>query len=153
MKKLEEILQEHALFQGLDRAICSEVCGCARNTRFVADEHLFREGGEAEEFYLIRQGRVALEFKTPDGTPLTFRTVHEGDLVGISWLVPPYRWHYDARALEPTRAIAVNALCLRQKCEQDHDLGYEMMKRFVPVLVERLHTAQLQLVDVYGVPD
>jgi CRP/FNR family cyclic AMP-dependent transcriptional regulator len=64
--------------------------------------------------------------------------------------VPPYRWTYDARALELVRAIAMDATCLRDKCEADHDLGYELMKRFMPVMVERLHSTRLQMLDVYG---
>jgi hypothetical protein len=87
---------------------------------------------------------------TPGRGSITFQTVGVGEIVGVSWLVPPYRWTYDARALELTRAIAMDAGCLRGKCEQDHDLGYEVMKRFVPVLVERLQATRLQILDVYG---
>jgi CRP-like cAMP-binding protein len=76
--------------------------------------------------------------------------VGEGELAGVSWLIPPYRWTYDARAVEDTRAIAVNARCLRERCEDDHDLGYEMMKRFMPVLIQRLQATRLQILDVYG---
>ena len=70
----------------------------------------------------------------------------------MSWLIPPYRWTYDAQALELMRAIAMDADCLRGKCEADHDLGYDLMKRFVPVLVERLQATRLQMLDVYGTP-
>ena len=70
----------------------------------------------------------------------------------MSWLVPPYRWTNDAKAIELTRAIAMDATCLRQKCEGDHDLGYEMMKRFMPILIQRLQATRLQILDVYGVP-
>ena len=80
-------------------------------------------------------------------------TVGEGEIVGVSWLIPPYRWTYDAKALDLVRAIGMDATCLRQKSEDDHDLGYEMMKRFVPVLVERLQTTRLQILDVYGAHD
>lgn len=73
-----------------------------------------------------------------------------GDFVGASWLIPPYRWAFDARAVELTRATSIDAACLRGKCEADHDLGYEMMKRFLPPLVKRLHATRLQLLDVYG---
>jgi len=71
-------------------------------------------------------------------------------MVGLSWLIPPWRWTYDARAIDDTRAIAIDALCLRQKCEADHDLGYEMMKRFMPVVIQRLQATRLQILDVYG---
>jgi CRP-like cAMP-binding protein len=147
---LERIIGEHRFFAGLNEGFRQLVCGCAKNVRFEADQYLFHEGDAADWFYLIRQGRVALAATLPGGGTTTFQTVNVGEVVGLSWLVPPYRWTFDAKALEMTRAIAMDASCLRRKCEEDHDLGYEMMKRFVPVLVERLQAAQLQMLDVYG---
>ena len=113
-------------------------------------QYLFREDDPADWFYLIRHGRVALAVMMPGRGSITFQTVGVGEIVGVSWLVPPYRWTYDAKAIELTRAIAMDAGCLRGKCEQDHDLGYEVMKRFVPILVERLQATRLQILDVYG---
>jgi len=81
---------------------------------------------------------------------LTIQTVGENEIVGASWLVSPYRWGFDAKALELTRAISLDAACLRGKCEEDHDLGYEMMKRFMPILIQRLQATRLQILDVYG---
>lgn len=153
MEGLERILREHRFFAGLDARFCQVVCGCAKNVRFEANQYLFHEGDAADWFYLIRHGRVALATTVPGRGAITFRTVGIGEVVGVSWLVPPYRWTYDAKALELTRAIAMDAACLRRKCEEDHDLGYELMKRFVPVLVERLHSTRLQILDVYGRAD
>jgi CRP/FNR family transcriptional regulator, cyclic AMP receptor protein len=150
---LERIIREHPFFAGLDEAYCKLVCGCAKNVRFEAGQYLFHEGGPADVFYLVRHGRVALEVTAPGQGAVTFQTVGEGEIVGVSWLIPPYRWTYDARALELVRAIAMDATCLRQKCDADHDLGYEMMLRFVPVLVERLQATRLQILDVYGTHD
>ncbi|MGE0333988.1 MAG: cyclic nucleotide-binding domain-containing protein [Gammaproteobacteria bacterium] len=152
MEGLERIVREHRFFVGLDDAFCKLVCGCAKNVRFEAGQYLFHEGEPADRFYLLRHGRVALEVTTPGRGAVSFQTVGEDEVVGVSWLIPPYRWTYDAKALELVRAIAMDATCLRQKCEADHDLGYEMMKRFVPVLVERLHATRLQILDVYGAP-
>jgi CRP/FNR family cyclic AMP-dependent transcriptional regulator len=126
------------------------VTGCARNHRYDAGKYLFREGGFASEFFLIRHGRVALEIIAPGQTPIVFETLGEGDIVGASWLVAPYRWMFDARAVALTRAIGIDAECLRGKCEADHHLGYEMMKRFLPILVQRLDATRLQILDVYG---
>jgi CRP-like cAMP-binding protein len=95
---------------------------------------------------------VALETSAPGRAVVAFQTVGEGEIVGVSWLVPPYRRAYDAKALELTRAIAMDATCIRQKCEDDHDLGYELMKRFVPIVIERLNATRLQILDVYGTP-
>jgi hypothetical protein len=74
----------------------------------------------------------------------------EGEILGWSWLIPPYNWHFDARAVELTRAIALDGKCLRNKCEQDHDLGYELLKRFAHIMEQRLQATRLQLLDVYG---
>lgn len=150
METLERILGEHAFFQGLDPAFIELACGCAKNVRFKADEFIAREGEEVDAFYLVRHGRVALQLFSPARGAMTFQTIGEGGVFGFSWIVPPYRWTYDARALEPTRALAMDAACLRAKCEADHHLGYGIMKRFMPVLTERLHATRLQLLDVYG---
>jgi CRP-like cAMP-binding protein len=149
---LETIISTHRFFRDLDPSFSELVSGCAENVRFSANDYLFHEGDGAEAFYLIRHGRVSLEIKAPGRQPMQFMTAGEGDIVGISWLVPPYRWTYDAKALELVRAISLDATCLREKCETDNHLGYELMKRFVPALAERLHNTRLQLLDLYGKP-
>ena len=150
MEGLERIIKEHQFFRDLDPRFVALVVGCAKNVRFEAGEYLFREGGAADQFYLIRHGRVALEMVSPSGGAVTFQTLGEGELVGLSWFVPPYRWAYDARALELTRAVSLDAVCLRRKLDDDHDLGYEVMQRLVPVLIDRLQGTRLQMLDVYG---
>jgi CRP/FNR family transcriptional regulator, cyclic AMP receptor protein len=147
---LERILCAHPLFAGMGEEYCGLVGGCARNVRFDKGQYLFREGEPASEFYLIRQGRVALEIAAPGRAPLRFLTLNEGEIAGVSWLVPPYRWICDAQALELTRAVSIDARCLRDKAEANHDFGYEMLKRFSAVLVQQVHAAQLQILDVYG---
>lgn len=150
MEGLEQLLAQHPFLAGISAEHSQLVAGCARNHRYDAGEYLFREGGAADEFFLIRHGQVALEIVAPGRSPIVFATLHEGDIVGASWLVPPYRWMFDARAVTLTRAIGIDAACLRGKCETDHHLGYEMMKRFLPILVQRLHATRLQILDVYG---
>jgi CRP-like cAMP-binding protein len=150
MRGLERIVLEHPFFAGLGAEFGEAISGCARNLRFAADDYLFREGEPANEFYLIRHGVVALEIHAPGQPPIVVATLREGDVLDASWLVPPYRWRFDARAVELTRALGVDANCLREKCEADHDLGYELMKRFVGAMGERLRTAHLQALDLYG---
>jgi CRP/FNR family cyclic AMP-dependent transcriptional regulator len=149
---LDRIVCGHPFFAGLEEGFCHLVCGCAKNVRFKANEYLFREGEPADQIFMLRQGSIALEMAAPGRNAVTFQTLGEGEVVGVSWLIPPYRWSYDARALELVRAISLDATCLRDKCEADHDLGYDMMKRFLPLLVERLHAARMQILDVYGTP-
>jgi CRP/FNR family transcriptional regulator, cyclic AMP receptor protein len=150
MENLERILAEHPFFSGLDGAFIKLACGCAKNARFEAEQYIAHEGDAADQFYLVRQGRVALQISAPGRGAAVFLTLGPGDVFGVNWLAPPYRWSYDARALEVTRAIAMDARCLRDKCESDHALGYDLMKRLMPVLIERLHATRLQFLDLYG---
>lgn len=150
MQSMEQTLREHPFFAGLTPPALALVSGCAKNIRFAPGEYLLREGAPADWFYLLRHGRAALQILIPGRAPKTLQTLRAGEVVGVSWLIPPYRWTYDAQAIEPVRAAAIDAACLRGKCEQDHDLGYELMKRFMPVLIQRLQGARLQLLDVYA---
>jgi CRP/FNR family transcriptional regulator, cyclic AMP receptor protein len=149
---LEKPIKEHRFFADLEPSYCEMIAGCGKNVRFDAGQYLFHEGESADQFFLIRHGRVAFEVTVPGRGAVRFLTLDPGEIAGVSWLVPPYRWNYDAKALELTRAIALDAKCLRGKCEEDHHLGYQLMKRFVPELVRRLHTTRLHLLDVYGKP-
>lgn len=150
---LESLVCEHSAFAGLALPYCTLIGGCGRNVRFDKGAYLFREGEPADAFFLVRHGRVGLELMAPGRRALRFLTIGPGEIAGVSWLIPPYRWLYDAQALELTRAVAIDARCLRDKAEADHDFGYEIMKRFATVLVQRLHAAQLQMLDVFGAGD
>jgi CRP-like cAMP-binding protein len=147
---LEEIIREHRFFQGLEERYIQLVVGCAKNARFPEGHVIFHEGDAANEFFFIRQGLVAVELSIPHRGPVTVQTVGEGEVLGWSWLLPPYRWHFNARTLEATSALVFDGQCLRAKCEEDHDLGYELLKRFIHIISERLDVTRLQLMDVYG---
>ena len=149
MRPLETVLIEHPFFEGLGPEFSEMIAGCGKQVRYEAGEFLYRLGDPADTFYIIRRGSVGLELPDPQGAVM-FETEHPGDVLNAAWIVPPYRCSTDARALETTIAIALDGKCLRDKCEADHHLGYELMKRFVPVLVERLTRARFQTLDVYG---
>jgi len=150
METLEPVLAEHPFFQALAPEDLHVLAGCAMNVRFETGQQLFREGAEANEFYLIRHGKVALEVVVPGRSSVTIQTLGPGEILGWSWLVPPYRWRFDARAVELVRAIALDGKCLRAKCEADPRLGFELLKRFAQVIIERLQATRLQLLDIYG---
>ena len=151
METLERIIAEHPFFAGLESYYTNLLIGCASNVRFDAGTYLFKEGEEANEFYLIRSGKVALEIFAPQRKPVMLATLGEGEILGWSWLLPPYLWRFHAHAVETTRVIALDGKCLRTKCEQNHDLGYEMLKRFAQIMEQRLEATRLQLLDVYAV--
>ena len=150
MGTLEAILAEHPFLKGLDPAHIELIAGCASNVRFNKGDFIFREEDEADRFYLIRHGLVALDVFVPQRGPVTIDTIQEGEVVGWSWLFPPYRWHFDARALQLTRAVAFDGKCLREKCDKDAQLGYQLVTRFAQVIMQRLQSSRLQLLDLYG---
>jgi CRP/FNR family cyclic AMP-dependent transcriptional regulator len=150
MQALDALLAGHAFFRGLAPADLQLIAGCGSNVRVAAGEPLFHEGDPADRFYLIRHGRVALEIASPERGRVVIQTLGEGELVGWSWLVPPYRMSCDGRAVELTRATAFDGACIRQKCEADPRLGYELLKRFAHVIGQRLQATRMQLLDVYG---
>ncbi len=150
MQTLEPILAAHPFFHDLEPRYLQLIVSCAANVRFEAGQFLFREGHEANAFYLLRHGTVSLEIFVPQRGSVTIQTLRAGDVLGWSWLVPPYRWHFDARALSLIRAIALDGQCLRTKCEEDHDLGYALFKRIAHLMTERLQATRLQLLDLYG---
>jgi CRP/FNR family cyclic AMP-dependent transcriptional regulator len=153
MKTLEPILRKHPFFENLDEIYLKLVTGCATNIKFNAGQFIYKHNEDADQFYIIRQGKVALEVCPPGKPPVTVQTISEGEILGWAWLVPPYRWHYDAQAIEMTRAIALDGKCLRNKCEKDNNLGYELLKRLLPVMGKSMEAARLQLVDMYGKRD
>jgi len=149
MESLEKILNEHPFFDDFPEHHLGLIVGCASNVRFETGQFIFHEGEEANTFYLIRQGKVALQIFSERRGPLTLLTLGEGEILGWSWLFPSHRYKFSARNLEPTRAFAIDGQCLRAKAEQDHDLGYDLLNRWAPVVERALEATRLQLINVY----
>ena len=150
MRSLEHVLADAPFLEGLDAERIALLAGCAGNVRFDAGEQLFREGDGADVFYVVRHGSVAVETFVPARGPMMIETIEAGEVIGWSWLFPPYRWHFDARALTQVRATSFDGACLRGKCDADPALGYTLMRRFAQVLIERLQWTRLRLLDLYG---
>jgi len=152
MESLQKVIEEHSFFKTLDEKYIEVLTGCATNETFKEGEFIFREGENADKFYLIREGQVALEIASPSQRPISIQTISNGDVLGFSWLFPPYRWCFDALAKSKVRAISMDGKCLRKKCEEDHALGYELQKRFGEIMAQRLQATRIQLMDLYKMP-
>jgi CRP-like cAMP-binding protein len=150
MKGIKALIQEHPFFAGLDEAALELIAGCASNVHFAAGQYLFHEGESANQFFLLRAGRVRLETVTPGRAPMVIETLQAGEVIGWSWLFPPYLWQFDAVAADSVRATAFEGKCLRRKCEENHDLGYELAMRCAHIIMQRLQATRVQLLDVYG---
>ena len=144
-KAVESVIAGHPFLRDLKPAHLHLLADSAMRVRFEAGELIFREGDPANRFYLLEQGRVSLESPRRDEAPVAVQVIGPGEVLGWSWLFPPYYWHFDARALEPTTAIFFYGTRLREQCEQDHSFGYEMMKRMAQVVIDRLQATRKQL--------
>lgn len=149
-ESIRDLIESHPFFEGLDPEHVRTLSGCGRNRAFPVEGHLCREGEPADVFYIIRRGRVGLEAALPDRGRVVIDSAEVGDVVGASWMFPPYRWQFDARAMEPVGVVELDAVCLRGKCDDDPELGYDLMKRFAAVFVRRMASARLRLLDLYG---
>jgi len=150
VENLESILKEHPFFKDLKQEYFDIILGCASNVRFKEGGIIFREGDKANKFYLIRYGRVAIDVSLSNHRSVSIQTIQDGDILGWSWLIPPYRARFLCRAVVDTRAIALDGKCLREKCENNHDLGYELLMRMTKVFTQRLENTRIQLLNLYG---
>lgn len=124
----------------------------ARNEHVRAGEYLFREGGAAEHFYVVMHGRVALELLSPGAGALVLDSAGDGEVLDWPWLIPPHRWLFDGRAVEPTSVVSLESACLRGKCDADPRLGYALVQRVAQVMSDRLLATRVRLLDLYGSP-
>jgi CRP/FNR family cyclic AMP-dependent transcriptional regulator len=150
METIEAVIRDAPFFEGLTPDEFELIAGCGSNVQFGEGQLVFRDGDAADTFYLLRHGSVALETFVPGRGAVTIETLEAGEVLGWSWLFPPYRWHFDARARSPVRATSFDGACLRAKCDNDPKLGYDLLTRFAQVVVERLQSTRLRLLDVYG---
>jgi CRP-like cAMP-binding protein len=142
-------LEEHPFLKELNVNHLKYISECASEVNLEAGTYLFRVGEKAEHLYLIHHGKLAVELNVGGRENLIIQTIGDGAVVGWSWLFPPYQWHFDARVMEPTYAICLDANYLRLKCEEDHDFGYELLKYISQIIFERLMSTRLQLINIY----
>ncbi|MFH1552247.1 MAG: cyclic nucleotide-binding domain-containing protein [Candidatus Omnitrophota bacterium] len=144
METLEPILKKHPFFKDLEQEHLDFIVGCASNVVFKEGEIIMKENDPADKFYLIREGMVAIEITHT----ITIQTLQGGDILGWSWLIPPYRYRFNAKVVEKVRAVALDGKCLREKCEKNHDLGYELLKRLTSVFTQRLEATRKQIISL-----
>jgi CRP/FNR family transcriptional regulator, cyclic AMP receptor protein len=146
-KPIPVLLVEHPFLRGLTHHQLVLLSDCALPARFERGEIIFREGDTADRFYVIISGKIALE-SGPAKKPVIIERIGAGEVLGWSWMLPPYKWHFTARALEPSEAILFAADILRKYCERDHSLGFELHKRISAVMMKRLQAARKKMVAI-----
>jgi CRP/FNR family cyclic AMP-dependent transcriptional regulator len=138
----------HPFLVGMNRTQLALLTDCAMATHFKPGQIIFHEGEPANRFYLLETGKVMLESGEGFGKPVVVETIGAGDLLGWSWMFPPYVWHFTARAVEPTEAIFFYGTILRE-WERDPSLGYQLYKRMAPVMLRRLQAARKKMLALH----
>jgi CRP-like cAMP-binding protein len=147
---MKSLLRDSEFFAGFDEASLELVAPHARPELFQAGAYLLRDGASAETLYLLRHGTVAVELSAPPRGRLLIQTLHQGETVGWSWLVPPYHWNFDVRAVSLVRTLSVDARVLRELAERNHEFGYRLLQRLVPLMAGRINAARMQMLDLYA---
>ena len=143
----EGCLKPHSFMDGATPEFLNHFEEFAKDVTFAKGETILREGEYADRFYLICEGSVSLETDSNGGPSITIQTLGAGELLGWSWLYPPFEWHFTARALEPCKAVELNAASLLIRAEEDPTFGYELMKRISKHLVQRLQATRKRMVQ------
>jgi len=144
---LYTLIAKQPFFKGLNSQQLQLLAGSALEMKFETGATIFEEGSPANRFYLILTGRVELSSEMEDRNVIPIQTLGPGDDLGWSWLFPPYSMHFTARTLEPTTTIFFYGTRLREQCEQDHELGYQIMKRIAEVATQSLGATQRRLMQ------
>jgi CRP-like cAMP-binding protein len=148
-EELGRILAEHPFMEGMSPEHLEKLVDMAEKTHFEAGKLIFQEGQHADNLYLILKGRVNLEVFNLDQDGLVILTVEDGEVLGWSWFVPPYRWRFDAKAVAPTDVLKFHVTELMQLCEEDTRFGYDFMKRMAAIVDQRLNAAKEHLLRSY----
>lgn len=148
-QSIADFLKELKFFEGLQEEYFKSLEVCAEEISFAKGRLIANEGDHVDKIYFIQHGAVNIEYHSRGHFEI-LETLHEHDVFGWGWLTQPQIWHFDVRARNAVRTIALDVKAMTQKCDLDHSFGYEMMKRFIPVIAHRLDMARLQLMDVYS---
>jgi len=147
---IAERVLAHPFFVGIDPTLVHAMTSKAEERTYDVGEMLVREGKSAEEFFLVIEGKIALEVGAADRPGITVETIGRGEILGWSWLVSPHRWRFDARALKPTTVVAINASVARYALAAHPAFGYQFLMKLLPVIAERLENTRVQLLDIHG---
>lgn len=146
--ELLAFLKQHSLFQCVEPGCASWLTSCAKVVQYEAGDFLLRTGKSADYLFVIVKGRVSIEAPPAgDKGAIIIQTLADGDTVGWSWMLPPYTWNLDARALEKVEAVAIDAKLLRARLDTDPVMAAKMYRRFSEVMLQRIHGMRKQLYE------
>ena len=148
-----KVLKTHSFLAGMPDEYVELIADCSQEKEFLKGQHLLRFQQTADEFYFLLSGQVTILNHVPGRKTAELETISSPNVLGWSWLMPPYRWHFDVKAKTDVKSIYVHAACLRGKMQTDTVFGCEMYSRFIEIIVDRLQAARLQGMDIYASPE
>ena len=148
--ELIDYLRSHGVFSGLEPAHIELLADHATEKVFGSGELLFRQDDSAENFYILIDGSIEVEVPSIMGPALVVQTLGKDDILGWSWLIPPYKWTFEAKANRESRLLVFDGKSLLRQCEKNTDFGYALMKRFAGLMSQRLHAARLKMMDSWA---
>lgn len=151
-QSIENYLSTREFFSGLDQDFIKFLSDSARERRIKKGDVLFQQGERADKFYLLRKGQVSVQVPALMGPALEIQALGEGQMLGWSWLIPPYRWNFQARALEDSDVLEFDGSAILARCETDPKFGYELFKRFAALMSQRLDAARQKMMDAWNPP-
>ena len=151
-QSISDYLSSHAFFSGLDDSFMEFMVDAVGELSIEKNHILFRQGERADKFYLIRNGQVSVQVPAIMGPTLEIQSLGENQLLGWSWLMPPYRWNFQARAVVDSDLLEFDGSAILARCEQDPKFGYELFKRFAALMSERLDAARQKMMDEWNPP-
>jgi CRP-like cAMP-binding protein len=146
---MEHTLPEHAFLENLAPRHLKTLVECASECKLPVGHDLWRQGEEANGFYLVHWGEIAVGLDIPHQGFLRLDTLGPGDVLGWSWFLAPHRSHFDARTMTPVEALLFDTTRLRKLCEQDRELRCELLSRIAPIIVRRLEGSQEKLLELH----
>lgn len=149
---IEDYLSTHAFFSGMEDSFVKFLSNSATELRIKEGEVLFQQGKRADKFYLLRNGRISVQVPALMGPALEIQALDKDQILGWSWLIPPYRWNFLARALEDSNLLEFDGSAILARCEEDPNFGYELFKRFATLMSERLDAARQKMMDEWNPP-
>ena len=152
MQSKHDYLAAHSFFAGLNEEFLQLLSDFATEKRFGKGEVLFQQGKTADKFYLVREGKVSVQVPALVGPVLELQVLGENQILGWSWLIPPYRWNFMARALEDSVVLEFDGAAILARCEQDPVFGYALFKRFTALMSARLEAARQKMMDQWNPP-
>jgi CRP/FNR family cyclic AMP-dependent transcriptional regulator len=152
MQSTEDYLSSHPFFNELDDRFMKFLSNSCTELGIKKGEVLFHQGEFADKFYLLRNGQISVHVPALVGPTLEIQTLSKDQMLGWSWLIPPYRWHFVARAVEDSDMLEFDGRAILAHCEEDPKFGYELLKRFSGLMSERLDAARQKMMDQWDPP-